>query len=796
MDTPVRYQVVFSGRLREGYTASDVKRNLTSRLKVPVEKVEQLFTVGRAVLKQTPSLDEAKRFAMQLAAGGAITTIEPSRTASVTKKPAPAPAANLQSTGGAGGDHSEPKPFSPVRPRFLLKPLLLLGAAREVLLNLLHITMILALIGGVLLPSLSGNWLGQYISSPLAAQVLQSLILVIAGLLLLLILKPLLALKPEEQPGIPLTADQEPELLTFIEEVCEEIGVPLPAAIRLQEDAGIRVGFHRGPQGWLENRTILTIGVPLIAGLNRSQLAALLACNLSRYRHNAAPRTAAIVLHGHAWLRNAVHGEDTVDRFLRGLYEDGRLGAGLFSFLKILLSPSRRMAGWRLRLMRVMDRGVIHRIVAEGDMLGLNFSGKEGFLRMLDQACLLEFVSSNLLSGLQAQWQSKGMLPGNLVQLMVLRGRQYPADTPQKLRQIQERRKAADGDIMPSDNQRLQRIANAEVNQENRNLSPASSLIRHYSKLTRTMTLRYYHHRMRLPISPYQLQQVSSSKSPEHLQQQRLDVYFRKLITDFTPLKLRQRTRDINSLAEAKQQWSVGVTRIQSEYEKAKQAKEQFDNTEDALVDATTREEIHLAGLWRQWGEAKLNKDDLDEVHQCARDSERDYQQALLNLENYLKAYSLRLSGVLAALNQNEVSAPELNQEVQPLLTTLEHIEGAHTQLRDLKMQNLLFETLLSQHTSSRNSKLDDRIEQQSADVRHLTRAIGFTLKNTPYPFADGKARLLMSYVLRNSLEEETPQGDFDRAYDTVEILAQVQRRALARLIVISEQVEKALGLR
>lgn len=799
MNTSVRYQVVFSGRLRKGCTTTDVKRNLATRMRLPKEKIDHLLTAGRAIVKQTPSLDEAKRLVMQLAAIGVIATIEPKRTAPVINKPAaatPPPAA-------ATKDVSQPavlRPFNPLRLRFLLKPLLVLGAAREVLLNLLHAALLLALFFGVLVPSLSSGWVEQYISSPQPALVLQLLLILSVSLLLLLLLKPLLALTRLAQPGMPIASTQEPDLYAFVEEVCEQIGAPAPAEIHLQESAGISVAYYRGPQGWLENRTVLTLGVPLIAALNRSQLAALLASHLSRYRHNAAPRATAILMHGHAWLQATASGEDTIDRALRQWHEDGLLGDALFNFLQILMRPARRMAGWRLRLSRALDRRVVHRIIAEEDDLALAFTGNEGFLRLLDQTTLLTFVSNNLLSGLEERWKSKGVLPGNLVQLLVLRSRQYPSSMPQKLRRVQERKMAATGDILPSDSQRLKRIGNTAINPDSKDLAPASSLFHHYGKLTRFMTLRYYHHRLRLPVSPYQLQQVSGKKSLEHLHQQKLDIYFRKLYVDFLPLKLRQRMRNINTLDEARQQWSVGIARIQSEYEKAKQAKVLFTHTEATLVNASTREAIHLAGLWRQWGEEKLHREALEEVHQSARDSERDHQQALRGLEQYLRAYAMRLSAVLAALNQGEAATLPatmgLKQEAQVLLATLELIDGVQTQLSELQIQTLLLETLLSQRTTGQNTKLNERIEQYAADAQHLTRAISFTLKNAPYPFADGKAKLLLKYVLQDALSEESAQGNLDRGNDTVAVLAQVQRRALIRLIAISGQVEEALGFR
>lgn len=812
-NSSARYQVVFSGRLRKGCTAEQVKRNLAKRLQLPLEKVEQLFAAGRAVLKQTASLDEAKRVVLQLAATGAIATIEQQGAATpakkkpaapaakksppASKKPAPAPkaAASPRATASAP-PASATRPFVPLRSGFLLKPLLLLGATRELLFNLLHLALILGLLGVLIFPSMGTDVLGQYLTSPLLV-IAQLAVLLLAGLLLLFLLKPLVALFHLEQGGVPLGEDQEPDLYAFVEKVCERIGAPMPAEIRLLEDATIRVAYQHGPQGWMENRTVLTLGVPLIAGLNCSQLTALLARHLSPYRNKTFPRAAAIMLHGHEWLQRTVDGEDIVDRTLKRWHEETRLGDGLYRVLQLLLGPSRHMVGWRLRLSRALDRRVVHRLAADADRLALAFSGSEGFIRLVDQVNLLAFVGDNLLSNLETQWRSKGTLPGNLVQLMVMRSRQLPVYTPQKLRLLEEQQKATTGNILPSEQQRLQPLGNTAVTPGDSCLSPAAVLFHHYSKLTRTMTLRYYHHRLRLPVSPFQLQQVSGKQSLEAMQQQRLDSYFHQLYVDFLPLKLISRVRDIRALAEAKQAWALGVARCQSEYEQAKAAKAHFAKAESALVATSTREAIHLAGVWRQWGESKLNSSVMDAVHQNARDSERIHQQALHGLEQHIKAYALHLSAVLAALHHAGDKLPDaaaLKQEVQLLLATLEVIENAQIQLRELKLQTLLLETLLSLRSSGRNTKLNDHIETQAEDVQHFTRAIGFALKNAPYPFADRKSDQLMKYVLQNALTEESAEGIFDRGRDTVEVLAQVQRRALVRLITIADQVEKSMG--
>ncbi|HEX9803939.1 MAG TPA: hypothetical protein VGB35_11815 [Gammaproteobacteria bacterium] len=801
MDTPVRYQVVFSGRLRQGYSAADVKKNLTERLRLPPETIERLLAAERTVLKQTASEEEARRIVLQLAASGAIAVIEPSGAAAepeavkpAKKKPAPAPEKAQAAT------PANPVKFTPLRQKWLLRPLLYLTATVEVLFGLLYLGLLLAVAGGLILRSLTSSWIGQYIDAPLLALLLQLLVIVLAGLFLLLLLKPLLSLRLHLRQDIVVPAGQEPDLHAFIEDVCERIGAPMPVEIRLYNDADIRSAYHRGVAGFLQNRIVLTLGVPLVAGLNCSQLAALVARTLNRYRRNFAPRATAILLAMHAWLQRAAYEPDIIDRTLQRWHEEGRLGDAMYGALHGLLAPAGRMVAWRLRLSRLLERRVVHRIVAEADKMALLFTGTDGFIRLLDQNALLAYAADHLLPGLEEQWQSRGELPDNLVQMMVLQSRQYPVSMPQKLRAQQEQRKAAIDDILPSDTQRLKRISHKPVFGAYYCLSPAAVLFRNYSKLTRHMTLRFYHHRLQLPISPYRLQRVIAGNSLENTLQQRLDSRFRGLYVDFLPLRLRQCMHAIATPAEAKKQWGVGIARSESEYPRAKHAREQYDDAEAFLVDAATSEEIHLAGLWREWGEEKLTGSELDEVHQQAREAESEHGQAGQILDDYLKAHGMCLGAALAAAVQAEESAQRegsgLVQKVHQMVSLLERIEHLHAQLQELKVQNILLETLLSYRTVSRKQPVDARLEQRAADVDHLVSAIGVAVKSANYPFTDRKATPLIDYVLENALDDETPQGSFERGHDTVERIALVQRRALVQLIEIAEQAEQALGLR
>jgi hypothetical protein len=798
MDTEVNYQVVFTGRLRKGYEPAAVKQTLAQRLRLSPEKVERLFANGQTVLKQTSSQAQAKRIVMQLAAAGAIATITPGNSdAAVVAPPADKGAEKPADEKPLRAERPLPK-FTPFRPMALFKPTLLAVAGIELLLGAVYAGLIAVLLGGVILPSLTTTWGGQLTGAPLAGLALQVALFLLATLTLLIVLKPLLALRASRHRGIIIGEAQEPDLHAFIADVCERIDAPPPSRIRLFNEATMRTAYHRGPLGFLRNEAVLTIGVPLIAGLNASQLAALVAQSLNRYRRPHLPRATAILLGANGWLQRAAYRDDPLEALVRRWHDEGRLGDGLHGVLQRFFAAGRALVRARLRLSQALGRHLIHRTVAEGDKAALAFAGTEGFVHMLEQSRLLAHAGDSVLPGLKAQWEAQGELPDNLVQLIVLHSRQYPVNMPQKLRAEQEQEKAAIGDILPSDNQRLTRVARQPVQGAYYCLSPAAVLFRNYAKLTRTMTLRFYHHRLQLPLNPYQLKPVTARGSLEQQLEQQLARSFRGLYADFLPLRLRQQVRELKDEEKARQQWQVATARIASEIERGRLARNQFEESERAHIDSALREEMQLAGLGARWDGQRLKGGELDAVHQQARDAEDEHAQAVKSLTQYLKAHAMRLAAALALLETAGTlpqAIRELRQEVHLLLSVLERIEHVHEQLRQLALHAILLESLLSYESLKGSQRLTDRTEQHAADCQHLVTAIGVALKSAPYPFANGNSRSMMEFVLQEATGEAGARGDFDRAHDTVKRLGLVQRRMLARLAAIGEQAEKALGL-
>jgi len=83
------YEIVFFGRLVEGFTAEQVRANLCQLFKTDAERIEALFSGQRRVLKSALSEEMAEKYRAALAKAGAVVEVVPPAAAAPAEQPAP-----------------------------------------------------------------------------------------------------------------------------------------------------------------------------------------------------------------------------------------------------------------------------------------------------------------------------------------------------------------------------------------------------------------------------------------------------------------------------------------------------------------------------------------------------------------------------------------------------------------------------------------------------------------------------------------------------------------------------------
>lgn len=148
--------------------------------------------------------------------------------------------------------------------------------------------------------------------------------LICGGAVPLFLVKPLFARRPPPPPDVPLDRRQQPLLFAFVERLAALVGAPAPDRIvvdcQVNAGAGLELGLLRREGSAL----VMTIGLPLVAGMTLPQLASVLAHEFGHFRQGTGMRLGRLIREVNAWFQRVVYERDAWDKAL----EDGRQDEG------------------------------------------------------------------------------------------------------------------------------------------------------------------------------------------------------------------------------------------------------------------------------------------------------------------------------------------------------------------------------------------------------------------------------------------------------------------------------------
>lgn len=108
-------------------------------------------------------------------------------------------------------------------------------------------------------------------------------VLLSAGCVLISMVLPIFLRRKHELPGERLSPGKAPVLHSFVAKIADTLGAPVPVEIRLGLDANASAAYRGGVTGLLRGQLVLTLGAPLIAGMDTQQLAGVIAHELGHF---------------------------------------------------------------------------------------------------------------------------------------------------------------------------------------------------------------------------------------------------------------------------------------------------------------------------------------------------------------------------------------------------------------------------------------------------------------------------------------------------------------------------------
>jgi Zn-dependent protease with chaperone function len=315
--------------------------------------------------------------------------------------------------------------------------------------------------------------------------------------------KPLFARRGAHMQPLALQPEIEPRVYELVQQVCEQVGAPAPRRVELNCELNASAGFDRGMGGFFGNQLILTLGMPLLAGLTKRELAGVIAHEFGHFRQGAGMRLSYLIRRVNGWFARVVYERDGWDEALESAAETeegwiqfmvgcARAGVGLSrGVLWLLMMTGHGISGFLLRQMEY-----------DADRWEVRIAGSAGFESTMLRLSALGYVLGDIHREMRRSWRRDLQLPDNLPLLVEYRATHLPAEKRATIENKAGLEKTGWFDTHPSTADRVRRARQLGEAGIFINDSPARELFENFETLSRLVTLAHYEDDLNVPTSP------------------------------------------------------------------------------------------------------------------------------------------------------------------------------------------------------------------------------------------------------------------------------------------------------
>jgi hypothetical protein len=297
-------------------------------------------------------------------------------------------------------------PIEPVRVPLLYDLGLLLVAVAMVLLPLLYIALIMLAGYGIYFHATESTGIFEGGNARLAALVYFTPI--VAGLILIFfMLKPLFARPPPQPLPVSLDPAEEPGVFRFVEKICATVGAPLPRRIDVDCQVNASAGFAAGFRSMFSQDLVLTIGLPLVAGLSLRELAGVLAHEFGHFTQGTGMRLTYIIRSVNNWFARVVYERDAWDEMLIKASTEGAIGLGMALMLnaaRFMVWLTRRILWVLMMAGHIISSFMLRQMEFDADRYEARVAGSTAFETTSLKLRLLGLASQGVYSNFQNAW--------------------------------------------------------------------------------------------------------------------------------------------------------------------------------------------------------------------------------------------------------------------------------------------------------------------------------------------------------------------------------------------------------
>jgi Zn-dependent protease with chaperone function len=630
---------------------------------------------------------------------------------------------------------------------------------------------------------------------------------IVTGVILVVfMIKPLFA-RPAETGRIrSLRPDAEPTLFAFVQSVCTAVGAPTPSRIDIDFEVNASAGFRRGIWSMLGNDLVLTIGLPLVAGMNTRQVAGVLGHEFGHFTQGAGMRLTYVIRSISWWFTRVVYQRDQWDVRLARMSREMDIRIGLVFYIARLGVWLTRKVLWVLMMVGHAVSGfMLRQMEFDADRIEARVAGSDVFESIHRRLALLSVASQDARADLEAFYR-EGRLGDNLPMLIMANARQMPKELRAHLDKTINESTTGLFDTHPADKDRIANARREDAPGIFHVELPASLLFSNFTAMAKGVTWDFYCGIFGQEVKPTDMHPVEDLLARQEKDREAEDAlrrYFQGAFTLLRPVKLggtapstpKDPRQAVARLKEARQKM---VKLAPGHVETIKQ----YEQADSASVEAEQAGSLLRAGLGVKKTAFSVPLTNIDAVTEVRREAKTKQNGAGLELEDFDQAVTDRLWAALKLLHHPKMAArlehagkwQEESTRLVPAMSALSRKFGTLMELRTANASLAVLAGNLKGHEDDENliGELRDHMSQITRQFVDLRR----TLMGVDYPLDHAKQGMSIGEYALSVEPDPDDLGDVYGAGESVlSGLFPLYGRILARLVLLAERVETALGL-
>lgn len=644
---------------------------------------------------------------------------------------------------------------------------------------------------------------------------------IIAGVVLLLfMIKPVVTRKTRTSIPLNLRREDEPVLFEFVHRPCRALGAPTPSRIDVMLDVNASAGFRKGFVSMLRRDLVLSIGLPLAAGLDVRQFSGILAHELGHFSQGSAMRLNYVIRSINIWFARAVYGRDKWDYQLRAISRRGNhyLIQGGAMLIRAMVTFTRGILWCLMHIGTAASAAMSRQMEFDADRYQCRVAGSRGFGENFERLAYMSYAVNLATSDLAKAWRER-RLCDDLIALIREHDTQMPAQVRQEVLQGVSKRKARWFDSHPSDARRIASAAKEPAKGLIQIEAPATVLFKDFSELSRIATMLYYKSVIGPAFKPQRLVKTETLVQSNTQQRETYDAaqrYFRTLVDPTRPVFPGQAELPRDHSRAAEQLLELRSKLLDRETDARRQAAAYTKATQRSTTIALVRS-LRTAGFRR----GLATDPRLDAMSDAALTAEekvalQQKEDALAHLEPAMQLAIERLELGLALDKKLKPAAPEPapvdpsedfgEYELADVRTSgsgdgirdaMAALARSHILIESLRLDAGALHVLLSRMKPADNPKpLLEALWWHSRKTVGTLHDLHRDLGSVPYPYEHGaKSLSLRQYIAPALPRAEAVSAVASAANSAIEVWRALYIRLLCDLCQRAVDLETSLGL-